>query len=51
MEKGVAYSRCIMRIAWGIDMCILGFKEEFLFCCGWTKEPEEVSEINDTASR
>lgn len=28
-----------------------GFKEEFLFCCGGTREPEEVSEINDTAFR
>lgn len=45
MEKIIAYR-------WGQhggQTC--GFKEEFLFCCGWTREPEEVSEINDTAFR
>lgn len=50
VEKSIIYSRrSVARTAWVMDICIRGFKAEFKLFCGWTKEPEQASEINDKA--
>lgn len=50
MEKSIIYSRrSVTRTAWARDICILEFKAEFRLFCGWTKEPEQASEINNRA--
>lgn len=50
MEKSIIYGRrSVMRAAWVTYICILELKAEFRVFCRWTQEPEQASEVNDTA--